>query len=99
LKVLIIPDSFKGSLTATEVAKEMKKAIAAVFPKAECTLLPFSDGGEGAIKVLEDHAEGKVIDCHTTDSLKRPITAPYFLFKNTESAWIELSQTSGLVQL
>jgi glycerate kinase len=99
LKVLIIPDSFKGSLTAKEVAKEMKKAIAAVFPKAECTLLPFSDGGEGAIKVLEDHAEGKVIDCHTTDSLKRPIAAPYFLFKNTESAWIELSQTSGLVQL
>ena len=56
MKVLIIPDSFKGSLTAKEVAKEMKKAIAAVFPKAECTLLPFSDGGEGAIKVLEDHA-------------------------------------------
>ena len=99
MKVLIVPDSFKGSLTATEVAKEMKKAVTAVFPKAECTLLPFSDGGEGAIKVLEDHAEGKVIDCHTTDSLKRPITAPYFLFKNTESAWIELSQTSGLVQL
>ena len=77
----------------------MRKAIGAVFPKAECTILPFSDGGEGAIKVLEDNAEGKVIDCHTTDSLKRPITAPYFLFKNTESAWIELSQTSGLVQL
>ena len=79
MKVLIIPDSFKGSLTATEVAKEMKKAVAAIFPKAECILLPFSDGGEGAIKVLEDHAEGKVIDCYTTDSLKTSNHCSLFL--------------------
>jgi glycerate kinase len=99
LKVLIIPDSFKGSLKATEVALEMEKAVSEVFPNALSTLMPFSDGGEGALTVLENHADGKIINCTTTDSLKRNLIAPFFLFENSKSAWIELSQTAGLVQL
>jgi glycerate 2-kinase len=99
MKVLIIPDSFKGSLKATEVALEMKKAVTDIFPNAICNLMPFSDGGEGALNVLENHADGKIIHCAATDSLKRNLIAPLFLFKNTQSAWIELSQTAGLVQL
>ena len=99
MKVLIIPDSFKGSLKATEVALEMEKAVSEVFPNALSTLMPFSDGGEGALTVLENHADGKIINCTTTDSLKRNLIAPFFLFENSKSAWIELSQTAGLVQL
>jgi len=33
--------------------------------------MPFSDGGEGALNVLENHADGKIIHCAATDSLKR----------------------------
>ena len=99
MKVLIIPDSFKGSLTAIEVASEMEKAVRSIFPEASCTCMPFSDGGEGAIPVLEKHSLGKSINCPSTDGLRRPITAPYFFLNNSQSAWIELSQAAGLVQL
>ena len=99
MKALIIPDSFKGSLTASQVANQMAKAVKIVFPNASCTITPFSDGGEGAIEVLKNEAEGKIIDCYSTDSLKRSLTAPYFLFEDSQSAWIELSQTAGLIQL
>ena len=62
MKALIIPDSFKGSLTASQVANQMAKAVKIVFPNASCTITPFSDGGEGAIEVLKNEAEGKIID-------------------------------------
>jgi|TARA_B110000285_G_C15141485_1_gene631011 glycerate kinase len=99
LNVLIIPDSFKGSLTATEVAKIMAKKVKQLFPKSTCHTMPFSDGGEGALKVLEEHATGTIINCEATDALSRPIKANYFLFKDQKSAWIELSKTAGLTQI
>ena len=99
MHVLIIPDSFKGSLTAHEVAQVMYEVIQSIFPKATCTLFPFSDGGEGALHVLKDTIPGKIINCQTVNAIGKKISAPYFLFENGKSAWIELSQTSGLTQL
>ncbi len=45
MHVLVIPDSFKGSLSAREVAKVMYGVLQSIIPKATCTLFPFSDGG------------------------------------------------------
>ena len=69
MKVLIIPDSFKGSLTAIEVASEMEKAVRSIFPEASCTCMPFSDGGEGAIPVLEKAKELNPSDANTDNVL------------------------------
>jgi len=99
VEVLIIPDSFKGSLSAIEVAHLMEQSIKAVFPQSNCTVMPFSDGGEGALTVLQTHSKGTLVMCSTNDALFRPIEAPYFLFQNQKEAWIELSQTAGLTQL
>lgn len=99
MNVLIIPDSFKGSLTAPEVASIMEAALKKVFPSSNALLMPFSDGGEGALTVLHSQADGEVLECEATDALERPIKAPYFAFKDQKSAWVELSQTAGLSQL
>jgi glycerate kinase len=99
MEVLIIPDSFKGSLSAIEVAKIMEETVQTVFPQSKCFSMPFSDGGEGALTVLNSYANGVLKECLCYDALQRPITAPYFLFENQESAWIELSQTAGITQL
>ena len=58
MHVVVIPDSFKGSLSAREVAQVMYGVLQSIFPKATCTLLPFSDGGEGALDVLKDSISG-----------------------------------------
>lgn len=99
MEVLIIPDSFKGSLSAIEVADIMTQTIQTVFPDSNCLSMPFSDGGEGALTVLESHAKGTLKKCSCFDALQRPIKAPYFLFENQKSVWIELSQSAGISQL
>ena len=99
MEILIIPDSFKGSLSAKEVAQLMEHTVKAVFPESKCTSMPFSDGGEGALTVLQRHSNGELMKCLAYDALRRPIKAPYFLFQNKKEVWIELSQTAGLTLL
>ena len=99
MHVLIVPDSFKGTMSATQVADIMHRAVKNVFPLAICTVFPFSDAGEGALAVLENVCSGKTVRCPTVNSLGEPIEAPYYLFEDGKSAWIELSQASGLAQL
>lgn len=62
-------------------------------------ILPFSDGGEGAFELFSTLKIGKLIVCKTCDPLGRPLQAPYFGFNDTNTAWIELSQASGLALL
>lgn len=101
-KVLIVCDSFKESLVASDVAKAIARGIGAADAAARCTLMPFSDGGEGAIEVLEQNLNtgsspgGHRVTCSTQDALGRPISAEYFRFKQRPAAWIELSAASGI---
>ncbi|WGK63877.1 glycerate kinase [Croceiramulus getboli] len=99
MNILIAPDSYKESLTATEVAQAMATGIRALAPDANLTLLPFSDGGEGAFEVLLALNLGQLSFTDTVDPLGRPLRAPYFLFNDQQTAWIELSQASGLALL
>ena len=96
MRILIIPDSFKENLSSTEVAKAIKKGIVNVLPEANIKEIPFSDGGEGALTVLQKYSSGRIVKCKTVNALGESIQANYFLFKEKKTAWIELSQASGL---
>jgi glycerate kinase len=50
VRVLISPDKFKGSLTATEVATAVAAGLRAVRPDVEAELLPVADGGDGTVE-------------------------------------------------
>ncbi|MEY2950622.1 MAG: glycerate kinase [Saprospiraceae bacterium] len=99
MSILIAPDSFKESLTAIEVAEIIEKGILEVMPKMETSKFPFSDGGEGAIAVLQQHVKGRMVKVNTFDPIFRPIQVSYFLFENEPTAWIELSSAAGLALL
>ena len=96
MNVLIIPDSFKGSLSATEVSKEINKTVKKIIPTSIVKELPFSDGGEGALDFLKKNKKGKLIQSQTFDPLGRKIIVPFFLFDDKKTAWVELSQASGI---
>jgi glycerate kinase len=96
LNVLIIPDSFKGSLSAVEVSKKIYETVKKIMPESVVNEFPFSDGGEGALNVLINNIKGKLILSKTVDPLGRKINAPFFLFENKKTAWVELSQASGI---
>ena len=81
MHVLVIPDSFKGSLSAREVAQVMYGVLMSIFPKATCTLLPFSDGGEGALDVLKDSISGQIINCQTVNAIGKRLVPHIFCLK------------------
>ncbi|MFP3246687.1 MAG: glycerate kinase, partial [Paraburkholderia sp.] len=51
-RIVLTPDSYKGSLSAKEVAHAMSAGIRRVFPCADIIELPIADGGEGTIDAL-----------------------------------------------
>jgi glycerate kinase len=99
MQILVVPDSFKESLSAKEVADAIARGIHSVDPEITVKQLPFSDGGEGALDLLQNLFEGELVKTSTIDAMGRSIKAPYFRFADRKAAWIELSQASGLAQI
>ena len=52
MRIIVAPDSFKGSVSALGVAEAMERGIHAVFPAAEVIKVPIADGGEGTVEAL-----------------------------------------------
>ena len=93
LPVLVAPDSFKGTFSASEVAA----AIAAGLRSAEREAheLPVADGGEGTMDVLMTALGGEVRTVTASDPLGRPIEAGFALLPDG-SAVVETAQASGI---
>jgi len=101
MNILIVPDKFKGSLTAAEAAKAMADGIREAYNNRpfnntplNIQLLPMADGGDGSLDIVEQQFGGKRIGCRLHDPLGRVITA-YYLLKGDE-AFIEMAAISGL---
>jgi len=99
MNILIAPDSFKGSLTAKEVACAVQKGIHRVKRETNVELLPVADGGEGTITSLVEATLGSLIETEVEDPLGRPIFAQYGLTGDGQTAIIELAAASGLDRL
>ena len=52
MKIVIAPDSFKESLTAQQVAEEIKRGFQQSISDVECLLCPVGDGGEGTVDAI-----------------------------------------------
>ena len=99
MKILIAPDSFKGSLSAVKVSDAIHEGIKRVIPNSSIKKIPFSDGGEGAIDLLKQFNLGETESVLTENSLGKKINASIFWIKKNEIAWIEMSQICGLKDL
>ncbi|ACL71040.1 glycerate kinase [Halothermothrix orenii] len=96
MKVLIAPDSFKGSLTALEVAESIERGIKKVIPGAEIIKVPMADGGEGTVRSLVDATGGEIVYEEVTGPLGDKVKACYGLLGSGETAVIEMATASGL---
>jgi len=96
LKILVAPDSFKGSLTAMEVSKNIKRGIHNFDSKIDVDLLPMADGGEGTVQSLVDATEGEIIEREVTGPLGNKVKAFYGLLGEGKTAVIEMAAASGL---
>lgn len=94
MKIVIAPDSFKGSLSAIEVCDIIGNAIIKIIPTAEIIKMPVSDGGEGLVNALV-RDRGEMISLVVTDPLFRKITAEYGILDG-QTAVIEMAAAAGL---
>jgi len=99
MKVLIVPDSYKGSLTSTEVAGYMEQGVLAVLPEAEIYKIPIADGGEGTVEALVSASHGEFRTLEVIGPQGVPVTATYGLLDNGQTAVIEMASASGLMLL
>ena len=96
MRVLIAPDSFKGSLSALHAAKAMAQGVLRVFPQAEIDMIPMADGGEGTVEALVNATSGTLHTHTVQDPLGRPIAAVWGMLGDGCTAVVEMAAASGL---
>ena len=95
-KIVIAPDSFKGSVAAREVADSAERAVREVFPACEVVKIPLGDGGEGTMDALLAALGGERVSCRVRDPLSRPLWADYAILEDGRTAIVEMARASGL---
>ena len=96
LRVLIAPDSFKGTLTSVEVAEALAAGWRRARPNDEVSLAPLADGGEGTLEAIAAAGGWTWQETEAVDPLRRPVTARWLLRDDGQAAVVELAAASGL---
>lgn len=96
MKIIIAPDSFKGSLSSVEVCNAIEKGIKNAFPQADIVKLPVADGGEGTVEALIASTNGHWARQVVHDPLGQKIEAGYGILGDGITAVIEMAAASGL---
>jgi len=102
MKIIIAPDSFKGSLTAVQAAEAMAAGVHRIRPDAEVVLLPLADGGEGTVESLILATGGRRETLQVTGPLGEPVEAVWGRLgveagmPDGETAVVEMAAAAGL---
>ena len=96
MKIVIAPDSFKGSLSAAEVAEAIKTGFRAVYPDAEYVKVPMADGGEGTVQSLVDATSGTIITQPVEGPMGGMVPGFFGILGDSETAVIEMAAASGI---
>ncbi|MEU1689091.1 glycerate kinase [Micromonospora sp. NPDC005707] len=96
MRVVVAPDSFKGSVAADDAARALARGWLAHRPGDDVRLLPLADGGEGTVDAFAaalPDAERRTTVAPGPDG--RPVDAAWLLLPD-RTAVLELAQSSGL---
>src|SRR5579863_5640571 len=99
MRIVIAPQSLKGSLTAAEAGRAIAEGVRAVYPEAGCVIVPVADGGEGTVQALVDATGGEIVYQTVTGPLGEPVEAFFGLLGKGDTmatAAIEMAAAAGL---
>ncbi|PWE00114.1 glycerate kinase family protein [Marinilabilia rubra] len=99
MKILVAPDSFKGSISSIDAAKAIKKGLNNQDKTLFCDLFPLSDGGEGTLSTIQTFWKGDLIKETVIDALGSSVSAVRGSYNDGKVSVIELAQASGLGRL
>ena len=96
MHILIAPNAFKNSLSASDAAKAIEEGLQQSRLKCTSECFAIGDGGDGTGELLIKKCNGKIVNAEVHDPLGRKITASFGLIDNGKTAIIEMADASGL---
>ncbi len=96
MKIVISPQTFKGSISALDAAHAMREGVLRIVPDADTVLVPVADGGDGTLETLVEGSEGEIRSVEVTGPLGDRIEALWGAMGDGVTAIIEMARTSGL---
>ena len=96
-KIIVAPDSFKGSLSAKQVADIISVEIMASNPGCAVVKMPIADGGEGSVEAIIAATGGRIEEASVLSPDGRKITAGFGITTNGQAV-IEMAQSSGITR-
>ena len=96
MRVVVAPDSYKGSVSAVGVAAALERGVLRVFPQAEVRKIPIADGGEGTVEALVTATGGQMKQERVRGPLGEVVAACWGILGDGKTAVIEMAAASGL---
>jgi len=94
VRVLVAPDSFKGTHSASAVAGALARGLEHAGWEAD--RCPVADGGEGTMELLAAALGAQLVAATASDPLGRPVGCRFALTQHGDTAIVEMAQASGL---
>ncbi|HEY0492559.1 MAG TPA: glycerate kinase [Candidatus Dormibacteraeota bacterium] len=96
MRIVVAPNAYKGSLSASEAAEAMAQGIRRVTSAAQVDLVPIADGGDGTVEALVAAAGGSLKRLEVRGPLGDQVEAEYGLIDSGRTAVIEMARAAGL---
>lgn len=95
-KFLLIPDSFKGTMSSREICDIMSGIIKTHYPEAETISIPVADGGEGSVDAFLTAIGGERVSLTVKGPYMEDISSFYGVLDGGKTAVIEMAAAAGL---
>ena len=96
MRIVIAPQTFKGSISALDAARAMREGVMRALPEAETTLAPVADGGDGTLETLVEGSGGEIRQVEVCGPLGERRSAEWGAMGDGATAVVEMARTSGL---
>ena len=95
-KVVLIPDSYKGTMSSAEICAIMAGEIGKHYPEAQVVSIPVADGGEGSVACFLQAMDGMRVTVRTKNPLFEEMESFYGLVDDGRTAVVEMAASAGL---
>ncbi len=96
MKFVLIPDSFKGTLSSSRICSILKEEILKFFPGANVVSIPVADGGEGTVAAFLEAMGGILVPAVVRGPFFEDVSCSYGILKDGSTAVIEMASCAGL---
>ena len=96
MDVMVLIDSFKGSMTSMEAGNAARDGVLRVYPHANVTVCPLADGGEGTTDALIEGLGGRKVELSVTGPMGSRVKAYYGILADEKTVVMEMAQAAGI---